>query len=184
MIFSSLAAPSTGTCNHRLHIFNRDESSRCFSVYSVQCVHATKKQNTDVVFTVGYQIISAVIHYHHSCMHRWSTRCFSGLKPPLLLVNILLAATLLFTFSVIIATRIPTFISAKIRFVNSESLLSTMGCAYASLVSWCGSHLPHCATQIKKKIKFSSYLRKFRRERLQSHIWGRASEYMRKCANI
>ncbi len=28
---------------------------------------------------------------------------------------------------------------------------------------------------IKKKIEFSSYIRKFRKERLQSHIWGRAS---------
>ncbi len=37
---------------------------------------------------------------------------------------------------------------------------------------------------IKKKIKFSSYIRKFRVEQLQSHIWGRASWYMRKCENI
>ncbi len=34
------------------------------------------------------------------------------------------------------------------------------------------------------KIKFSSYISKFRVEQLQSHIWGRASyTYMRKCAN-
>jgi hypothetical protein len=30
-------------------------------------------------------------------------------------------------------------------------------------------------TLIKKKGKFSSYVRKFREERLQGHIWGRAS---------
>jgi len=30
----------------------------------------------------------------------------------------------------------------------------------------------------KKEIKFSSYIRKFRVEQLQSHIWGRASGYM------
>ncbi len=39
-------------------------------------------------------------------------------------------------------------------------------------------------TLIKKKIKCFSYIRKFRREQLQSHIWGRASQYMRKCANL
>ncbi len=31
------------------------------------------------------------------------------------------------------------------------------------------------ATLIKKKAKFSSDIRKFRWEQLQSHIWGRAS---------
>ncbi len=35
-------------------------------------------------------------------------------------------------------------------------------------------------TLIKKKIKFSSYIRKFRMERLQSHIWLTASSYMGK----
>ncbi len=39
-------------------------------------------------------------------------------------------------------------------------------------------------TLIKKKIQFSSFIRKFRVEQLQSHIRGRASEYRRKCANI
>ncbi len=39
-------------------------------------------------------------------------------------------------------------------------------------------------TLMKKKIKFSSYIRKFGVEQVQSHIWGRASWYMRKCANI
>ncbi len=39
-------------------------------------------------------------------------------------------------------------------------------------------------TLIKKKINFSSYIGKFRVELLQSHILGRASKYMRKCANI
>jgi len=36
----------------------------------------------------------------------------------------------------------------------------------------------------KKKIKFSSYIRKFIVEQSQSHIWGMASWYMRKCENI
>ncbi len=36
----------------------------------------------------------------------------------------------------------------------------------------------------KKKIKCSSYIRKFWVEQLQSHIWGRASPFMRKRANI
>ncbi len=39
-------------------------------------------------------------------------------------------------------------------------------------------------TLIKKEIKFSSYLRKFRRDRLQSHIWLTASSYMIKCLRI
>ncbi len=43
---------------------------------------------------------------------------------------------------------------------------------------------PWITTLIKKKIKFSSYIGKFRVEQLQSHIWGRASWYIRKCANI
>jgi hypothetical protein len=33
-------------------------------------------------------------------------------------------------------------------------------------------------TLVEKKIKFSSHKRKFRRERLQSHIWLTASSYM------
>ncbi len=32
-------------------------------------------------------------------------------------------------------------------------------------------------TLLKKKIKFSSYIRKFRRDQLQSHIWLTASSY-------
>jgi hypothetical protein len=36
------------------------------------------------------------------------------------------------------------------------------------------------STLIKKRIKFYSYLRKFRVEQLQSHIWLTASSYMRK----
>ncbi len=39
-------------------------------------------------------------------------------------------------------------------------------------------------TQIKKKIKFSSYIRKFRVEQLQSHIWLTASSYMGKYFRI
>jgi hypothetical protein len=34
---------------------------------------------------------------------------------------------------------------------------------------------PRDATLIKNKIKFSTYIRKFRRDRLQIHIWGRAT---------
>ena len=33
----------------------------------------------------------------------------------------------------------------------------------------------HRQTLIKKKIEFFSYMRKFRREQLQSHVWGRLS---------
>jgi hypothetical protein len=36
----------------------------------------------------------------------------------------------------------------------------------------------------KKKIKFSSYIRKFRMEQLQSHIWLTASSYMGKYLRI
>ncbi len=36
----------------------------------------------------------------------------------------------------------------------------------------------------KRKSNFPHVERKFRVEQLQSHIWGRASLYMRKCANI
>jgi hypothetical protein len=39
-------------------------------------------------------------------------------------------------------------------------------------------------TLIKKKIKFSSYIRKFRVEQLQSHIWLTASSYMGKYLRI
>ncbi len=37
-----------------------------------------------------------------------------------------------------------------------------------------------CPTLIEKKIKFSLYIRKFRMEQLQSHIWLTASSYMGK----
>ncbi len=40
------------------------------------------------------------------------------------------------------------------------------------------------AALIKKKIKFSSYLRKFRVEQLQSHIWLTATSYMGKYLRI
>ncbi len=39
-------------------------------------------------------------------------------------------------------------------------------------------------TDKKKKIKFSSYIRKFKRERLQSHLWLTASSYMVKYLRI
>ncbi len=39
-------------------------------------------------------------------------------------------------------------------------------------------------TLIKNKTKFASYIRKFRWDRVHSHVWGRASQYMRKCTNI
>ncbi len=39
-------------------------------------------------------------------------------------------------------------------------------------------------TLIKKKRKFSSYMRKFRMEQLQSHIWLTASSYMLKYLRI
>ncbi len=39
-------------------------------------------------------------------------------------------------------------------------------------------------TLIKKKIKFSSYIRKFRMEQLQSHRWLTVSSYMEKFLRI
>ncbi len=39
-------------------------------------------------------------------------------------------------------------------------------------------------TLIKKKMKFSSYIRKFRMEQLQSHLWPTASSYMGKYLRI
>jgi hypothetical protein len=50
-------------------------------------------------------------------------------------------------------------------------------CGYAS------SYIPYC-TLIKKKIKFSSYIRKFRVEQMQSRIWLTASSYMVKYLRI
>jgi hypothetical protein len=41
-----------------------------------------------------------------------------------------------------------------------------------------------CCALIKKKIKFSSYIGKFRMEQLQSHIWPTASLYMGKYLRI
>ncbi len=43
---------------------------------------------------------------------------------------------------------------------------------------------PALSTLMKKKIKFSSYIRKFRMEQLQSHIWLTASSYMVKYLRI
>jgi hypothetical protein len=43
---------------------------------------------------------------------------------------------------------------------------------YPIISLFCMSHQAY--TLIKKKIKFSSYIRKFRVEQLQSHIWERA----------
>ncbi len=43
---------------------------------------------------------------------------------------------------------------------------------------------PNHHTLIKKKIKFSSYIRKFRMEQLQSHIWLTASSYMGKYLRV
>ncbi len=59
---------------------------------------------------------------------------------------------------------------------------STKGKRIANARRICGmSQIP---TLIKNKIKFSSYIRKFIMEQLPSHIWGLASKYMRRCANI
>ncbi len=49
------------------------------------------------------------------------------------------------------------------------------------------SHLKyhhHYCTLMKKKIKFSSYIKKFRVEHLKSHIWQTASSYMGKYLRI
>ncbi len=47
---------------------------------------------------------------------------------------------------------------------------------------WTCSKSTACSeiTLIKKKIRFSSYIRKFRMEQLQSHIWLTISSYIRK----
>ncbi len=47
-----------------------------------------------------------------------------------------------------------------------------------------GAAFENNPTLIKKKIKFSSYIRKFRMEQLQSHIWLTASSYMVKYLRI
>ncbi len=49
--------------------------------------------------------------------------------------------------------------------------------------SWNRDHHAE-TTRIKKKIKFSSYIRKFRMGQLQSHIWLMASSYMGKFLRI
>jgi hypothetical protein len=46
------------------------------------------------------------------------------------------------------------------------------------LVSVCLFRRPDVTALIKKEIKFSSYIRKSGRDRLQSHIWLTASSYM------
>ncbi len=61
-----------------------------------------------------------------------------------------------------------------------------LSCSRAPPTPKCGSRaqIRHSPTPqyeialIKKKIKFSSYMRKFRVEQLQSHIWLTASSYM------
>ncbi len=50
--------------------------------------------------------------------------------------------------------------------------------------TWTILYLHWQSALIKNKIKFSSYIGKFRVEQLQSHIRGRAFLYMRKCENI
>ncbi len=63
--------------------------------------------------------------------------------------------------------------SRKMR-ASLESLQNQHDRIYICLV------IPCSATLIKKKIKFSSYIRKFRVEQLQSHVWLTASSYMGK----
>ncbi len=54
----------------------------------------------------------------------------------------------------------------------------------SSCVVSCISVHSSVSTLIKKNIKFSSYIRKFRVEQLQSHIWLTASSYMEKYLRI
>jgi len=63
----------------------------------------------------------------------------------------------------------------KYIFFNSTVIVRISACTW-------GCHVK--ATLIKKKTKFSSYLRKSRRERLQSHIWLTVSSYMTKYLRI
>jgi hypothetical protein len=60
------------------------------------------------------------------------------------------------------------------------------GCWGGSLLCLCDSETSFLCehTLIKKKIIFSSYIRKFRMEQLQSHIWLTASSYMGKYLRI
>ena len=53
---------------------------------------------------------------------------------------------------------------------------SGMGAHSTSIILICS----FVSSLIKKKIKFSSYIRKFRMEQLQSHIWLTASSYIGK----
>ena len=59
-------------------------------------------------------------------------------------------------------------------------------CWRTSASQWgrAGYSSPGTSTLIKKKIKFSSHIRKFRREQLQSYIWLTASSYMVKYLRI
>ncbi len=59
------------------------------------------------------------------------------------------------------------------RYVKRIFMLSTV------IMSICT--INHVYTD-KKENKFSSYIRKFRRDRVQRHIWRTASPYMTKCA--
>ncbi len=52
---------------------------------------------------------------------------------------------------------------------NTDKVLPESLLGFASVTLLC--------TLIKKKIKFSSYIRKFRRDRLQSHIWLKRSHH-------
>ncbi len=83
-----------------------------------------------------------------------------------------------------------------LRFSSSASSYDVYFVSCNNIQKWLctllGAHTRACIGYVhvynvytdKNKIKFSSYIRKFRLEQLQSHIWGRASLYMRKCANI
>jgi hypothetical protein len=56
-----------------------------------------------------------------------------------------------------------------IEFVDNQEALDLIAVRYLTLAN---------LTLIKKKRQFSSYIRKSRCERLQSHIWGRAALYI------
>ncbi len=59
-----------------------------------------------------------------------------------------------------------------------------MSCLYFPFKGMLGLCWNTTVTLIKRKIKFSTHIRKFRRERLQSHLWLMASSYKTKYLRI
>ncbi len=68
-------------------------------------------------------------------------------------------------------------------FPSASCLSFSVSHCVAGRAYWCERGVgeePNHTTHWKKEIKFSSCIRKFRRDRVQSHIWLTASQYMNK----